>query len=246
MKDGRTIACVIPALNEQAAIGKVLAEIPRWVDQVVVVDNGSSDGTADAARAGGAEVVHEAERGYGAACLAGLRHLHAPDIVVFLDGDYSDHPAELDRIVAPILAGRCDMVIGSRSRGEATHGALTPQQRFGNWFACKLMNGLWRTCYTDLGPFRAIDATALRRLGMSDRSYGWTAEMQIKAALAGLHVSEVPVSYRARIGQSKISGTVKGTVMAGIKIIGMIGRMALMHGIAPIRGARARAHGRAG
>ncbi len=233
MREGNRIAAVIPALNEEDAIAKVIADIPDWVDEIIVADNGSRDATADIARAGGATVIHEAERGYGAACLAGISHCRDADIIVFLDGDYSDHPQELTGLVAPILSGKCDFVVGSRAMGGAARGALTPQQRFGNWLACKLMNSFWRTCYTDLGPFRAIDARALRKLEMRDRSYGWTIEMQIKAALAGLKIDEVPVSYRPRIGRSKISGTVKGTVMAGAKILGMIAQFALSHGISP-------------
>lgn len=240
MKQDRHIAVIIPALNEERAIGKVIADIPDWVDDIVVVDNGSTDATGAIARKAGALVVEEPERGYGAACLTGIDQCGSADIIVFVDGDYSDHPQELDQLIAPILAGNCDFVVGSRATGAAARGSLTIQQRFGNWLACKLMNLFWRTCYTDLGPFRAIDARALRALAMQDRTYGWTIEMQIKAALAGLEIKEVPVSYRPRIGISKISGTVKGTVMAGIKILGMIGRLAFKHGISPIAGTSAR------
>jgi glycosyltransferase involved in cell wall biosynthesis len=236
MKQGRHIAAVIPALDEERAIGKVIADIPAWVDDVLVVDNGSRDATAAVARAAGATVIAEPERGYGAACLAGISRCDKADIIVFLDGDYSDHPQELDRLIAPILSGKCHFVVGSRAAGEAARGSLTLQQRFGNWLACKLMNVFWRTCYTDLGPFRAIDARALDTLAMRDRTYGWTIEMQIKAALAGLAIGEVPVSYRPRIGVSKVSGTLKGTVMAGVKILGMIASLALRHGISPIAG----------
>lgn len=228
MRNNKRITVVIPALNEARAIAHVISEVPTWVDDIVVADNGSTDGTADIARARGARVVHEAERGYGAACLAGIAACADADIFVFLDGDYSDHPGELDRLVDPIISGACEFVIGSRTTGRAEKGALTLQQRFGNWLACKLMNGLWRTCYTDLGPFRAIDARALQRMGMADRTFGWTVEMQIKAALLNVSVAEVPVSYRPRIGQSKISGTLKGTVMAGMKILSLIGRYALI------------------
>lgn len=233
MRNNKRIGVVIPALNEEDAIGNVLADIPSWVDRVVVADNGSTDATADVARRAEAVVVREEERGYGAACLTGLAHVQDMDVVVFLDGDYSDHPEEMAAIVDPIAEGDCDMVIGSRARGRAEAGALTPQQRFGNWLACFLMRLLWRTRYTDLGPFRAIDAAALRRLDMRDRNYGWTIEMQIKAALAGLATREVPVSYRPRIGVSKVSGTVKGSVLAGIKILGTIGRFAIREGLAP-------------
>ncbi len=233
MKQGKRISVVIPALNEANAIARVITDIPEWVDEIVVADNGSTDGTPEIARVNGAKIVRESERGYGAACLAGIAACRKADVIVFLDGDYSDHPEELGLIVDPVATGACEFVIGSRVTGNAKRGALTIQQRFGNWLACKLMNGLWRTCYTDLGPFRAIDARALRRLGMQDRTYGWTVEMQIKAALLGLTVQEVPVSYRPRIGVSKISGTVKGTILAGTKILGLIGKYALKPGWSP-------------
>jgi glycosyltransferase involved in cell wall biosynthesis len=224
---GRRIAVVIPALDEERAIGRVLADLPAFVDCVIVADNGSADRTADVARAHGAIVVLEPERGYGAACLAALREIGDADIVVFMDGDYSDHAADMIGLVTPIAAGGADMVIGSRVLGESEAGALTPQQRFGNWLATRLIRLIWGARYTDLGPYRAISREALSRLGMTDRNYGWTVEMQIRAAVAGLRISEVPVSYRRRIGQSKVSGTVKGTIMAGIKILSVIGRFAL-------------------
>lgn len=233
MKENSRIAVIIPALNEERAIVRVIADIPDWVDETIVVDNGSSDRTSAVAAKAGATVIAEPERGYGAACLAGIRRCGDADIIVFIDGDYSDYPQELDQLVAPILSGKCDFVVGSRITGTAERGALTPQQRFGNWLACKLMNFFWRSCYTDLGPFRAIDARALKGLNMQDRAYGWTVEMQIKAALSGLAIDEVPVSYRPRIGQSKVSGTVKGTVLAGYTILKLIGLFALRHGISP-------------
>ena len=231
---GRQIAVVIPALNEERAIGRVLAGLPAFVDRAIVADNGSSDGTADVARAHGAIVVSEPERGYGAACLAGLRQIGNADIVVFMDGDFSDHGDEMAALVTPIAESHADMVIGSRVLGEREAGSLTPQQQFGNWLATRLMQLIWGVRYTDLGPYRAISAPALRRLGMADRNYGWTVEMQIRAAVAGLRTREVPVSYRRRIGQSKVSGTIKGTIMAGVKILSVIGRFAL----ARDRGAR--------
>ncbi len=234
MRGGKQICVVIPALNEADAIAHVLDDIPKWVDRIVVADNGSSDGTPEVAQAHGAFVVHESERGYGAACLAGIAACQDAGIIVFLDGDYSDHPQELNLLVDPILSGLCEFVVGSRVSGRAEQGALTPQQRFGNWLACKLMNGIWHTCYTDLGPFRAIEAAALERLGMQDRNYGWTVEMQIKAALIGLKAIEVPVSYRQRIGVSKVSGTIKGTILAGTKILGLIGRYALVPRWSPV------------
>ena len=227
MRSGLTIAVVIPALNEERAIGRVLAEIPGWVDRVIVADNGSTDRTADIARAAGARIVAEPEPGYGAACLAGLTEIGEADVVVFLDGDYSDHPEEMVALVDPIAAGTAEMVIGSRVLGVREAGALTPQQRFGNWLATTLIRLIWGARFTDLGPFRAIRASALGRLAMSDRTYGWTVEMQIKAAIAGLRTIEVPVRYRRRIGVSKISGTIKGTIKAGWKILSIIGRFAL-------------------
>ena len=226
MRNNQRIAVVIPAVNEERAIGHVLAEIPPWVDHVIVADNGSTDRTAEIALAAGATVVAEIFPGYGAACLAGLTRIGDADIVVFLDGDYSDHPGEMAILVDPIATGAAAMVIGSRVLGEREAGALTPQQQFGNWLATRLIRLIWRVRYTDLGPFRAIRADALRRLAMSDRTYGWTVEMQIKAAIEGLRVIEVPVRYRRRIGVSKISGTVKGTIKAGWKILSLIGRFA--------------------
>lgn len=227
MRNGKTVAVVIPALNEEHAIGRVLAEIPGWVDRIVVADNGSTDHTAEVARGAGATVVIERERGYGAACLAGLAATGPAEIVVFLDGDYSDHPAEMATLVDPIAAGAADMVIGSRVTGTREAGSLMPQQRFGNWLATTLIRLIWRVRYTDLGPFRAIASASLARLVMSDRTYGWTVEMQIKAAIAGLRTAEVPVSYRRRIGVSKVSGTLRGTIKAGWKILSLIGRFAL-------------------
>ncbi len=240
MRQGKSVGVVIPALNEERAIAKVIGEIPAWVDQIVVVDNGSDDATPERARAAGATVVHEPQRGYGAACLRGIATLDDVSIVVFLDGDHSDQPAQMAQLVDPIAAGECQFVLGAR-RGDGVHaGALTPQQRFGNWLACRLMRLLWRTEYTDLGPFRAISSDALKSLAMADRNYGWTIEMQIKAVLAGLATREVAVGYRQRIGTSKISGTLKGTVMAGIKIIWTIARFAFAYGPRFTRPVRAR------
>jgi glycosyltransferase involved in cell wall biosynthesis len=223
MRHGQRIGVVIPALDEERAIGRVLADIPDWVDQVVVADNGSRDATIATARAGGALVVSEPERGYGAACQTGIAALEAVDIVVFLDGDYSDHPQEMAALVDPIATGAADMVIGSRVTGNLERGALTLQQRFGNWLACRLIRAFWGVAYTDLGPFRAIQSAALRTLAMTDRNFGWTVEMQIKAAQKRLRSTEVPVSYRPRIGVSKVSGTIKGTVLAGMTILRVIG-----------------------
>lgn len=218
---GIRVDVVIPALDEEAALPSVLAEIPGFVRRVVVADNGSRDRTAERARQAGAEVVHEPERGYGAACLRALSHLAAdpPDIVVFLDADHSDYPAEMERLVEPIAAGRAELVVGSRVRGVVERGALTPQQRLGNRIACVALARLYGARYTDLGPFRAIHWAALQRLGMRDRNFGWTVEMQLRAARLGLRHAEVPVSYRRRIGRSKISGTLRGTVLASYTIL---------------------------
>jgi glycosyltransferase involved in cell wall biosynthesis len=230
------VGIVIPALDEEAALPQVLAAIPRpLATRVVVVDNGSRDRTAERARAGGAVVLAEPRRGYGSACQKGLAFLFgrepgAPeppwqgqDVVVFLDADGSDHPEQLARLVEPILRGEAEVVIGSRVLGGAPRGALSPQQRFGNRLACALMRILFRARYTDLGPFRAIRADALEHLELGDLDYGWTVELQLKAAVAGLRVLEVPVSYRARsAGRSKISGSFAGSLRAGWKILGWI------------------------
>ena len=220
------IDVIIPAYNEARSIGRVLAEIPAYlVREVIVVDNNSSDDTGAVARAAGATVLREPRPGYGAACLRGLAHCYArpaaaqPDIIVFLDGDYSDYPAEMPALVAPIVAGTADLVIGSRALGQREAGAMLPQQIFGNWLATTLLRHLYGARFTDLGPFRAIRADALRRLDMRDQTYGWTVEMQLKAARQHLRSTEVPVRYRRRIGVSKVSGTVRGTLGAGYKIL---------------------------
>lgn len=227
MRNGNQIAVIIPVLNEEPSIGRVIEAIPAWVDDLVVADNGSTDGSAEIARGGGARVVFESRRGYGAACLAAMQTLRRPGIVVFLDGDFSDHPEEMGRLVDPIARGEADLVIGSRTLGKCEEGALTPQARFGNRLACLLMKCFWRTRYTDLGPFRAIRFSSLQQLQMQDRDYGWTIEMQIKAALHGLRIMEVPVNYRSRIGRSKVSGTARGMIGAGYKILFVIFRFAL-------------------
>ena len=224
-----TTLVIIPAFNEARAIGQVVADIPDGLaDEVVVVNNASTDETEDNARAAGATVIAEARQGYGYACLRGLEYAQAkqPDVVVFLDGDYSDHPEEMTRLVAPIAADEADFVVGSRIRGEAEPGALLPQAQIGNRLACALMSAVWGAEYTDLGPFRAIRFRDLMVLDMQDKTFGWTIEMQIKAAEAGLRIEEVPVSYRRRVGVSKITGTITGTVKASAKILWTIGRMA--------------------
>lgn len=221
---------VIPALNEAASIGLVVEAIPReGVSEIIVVDNGSTDETARVAEAAGATVLYEARRGYGWACLRGIAHARRsnPEVLVFLDGDFSDFPEELGTVLEPIAQNRADLVIGSRTLGSREPGALLPQARFGNWIACGLMRLFWGVRFTDLGPFRAIRYPDLVRLDMHDKTYGWTIEMQIKAAQWGLRCTEVPVSYRKRIGVSKVTGTIAGTVKASVKILWMILRYAL-------------------
>lgn len=221
------VAVVIPALDEEEAIGAVVREIPPVVDGVIVVDNGSRDRTAEVAREAGAEVVSEPRRGYGHACLAGIAAAGDADVLVFLDGDHSDYPAQLVDVAAPVLEGRADLVIGSRTLGRSVAGAHPWHAVLGTRACVFLMNLLSGSRATDLGPFRAIRADALRQLDMRDRNYGWTVEMQVKAARHGLRVVEVPVDYRPRIGRSKVSGTVRGTLGAGTKIVATILRHAL-------------------
>jgi len=224
-----SVLVVIPAFNEARAIAQVVADIPdALVDEVVVVNNASTDETEDNARAAGATVISEPRQGYGFACLRGIAYATArqPDVLVFLDGDYSDHPEEMTALVEPIREGRADFVVGSRIRGDSEPGAMLPQAQVGNRLACTLMRWIWDVEYTDLGPFRAIRFRDLLALDMQDQTFGWTIEMQIKAAEAGLRIEEVPVSYRRRVGVSKITGTISGTVQASAKILWTIGRMA--------------------
>ena len=226
----KSVWVIIPVYNEEASLPFVLHDLPS-VGQVIVVDNGSTDRSAELAQQSGATVVREPRRGYGSACLAGLAAIQSgalsaepPKVVVFLDGDFSDHPDQLPDLVKPILDGEFDFVVGSRMRGEREPGALLPQAIFGNHLACFLIWLFWGARFTDLGPFRAISWEALQRLGMSDRNFGWTVEMQIKATVAGLRSHEIPVWYRRRIGTSKISGTIGGTIKAGYKILYTIAR----------------------
>lgn len=222
------IVTIIPALDEERSLPRVLADIPAGlVEEVIVVDNGSRDRTAEVARAAGATVIHEPRAGYGQACLTGIAEAakREPDVIVFVDGDYSDRPSEMPRLVAPIADDHADLVIGSRALGDREPGALAPHARWGNWLATRMLHALYGYEFTDLGPFRAIRYETLVSLGMRDRDYGWTAEMQARAARAGVRATEVPVSYHRRIGKSKITGTVKGTVLAGWKIITTILRL---------------------
>jgi glycosyltransferase involved in cell wall biosynthesis len=224
------IKVIIPALNEENSIGLVLADIPRdLVDEVIVVSNGSSDATEDRAARAGATVLREKRRGYGWACMKGVDHLASdpPDIVVFLDGDYSDHADELLRVVEPILQDRADFVIGSRTAGNSEPGALLPQARIGNWLACSIIQWISGVRFSDLGPFRAIRYRDLVAMQMEEMTYGWTVEMQVKAVRADLQCAEVPVSYRKRIGDSKVTGTVTGTVKASARILWLLGRYVL-------------------
>lgn len=224
------IDALMPALNEEQSLPGVLAGLQgRGLRRIVVADNGSTDRTAEVAAEGGAEVVFCARRGYGSACLAALSHLaeDPPDVVVFLDADGADDPEDLDRLLAPILKGPVDLVIGSRVLGQAEAGALTPVQRFGNALSCTLVRLLFDERFTDLGPFRAIRWSALEALEMADPDFGWTVEMQAKAARRGLNCVEVPVRYRCRAaGESKVSGNIRGSIKAGVKILWTIGREA--------------------
>ena len=218
------IRVVIPAFNEQNAVGLVIDEIPKdLVSEIIVVDNGSTDDTFQQAQSRGATTLTEPNRGYGNACLKGLEHIAAastpPDIVVFLDGDHSDYPEQMRELVQPIIDESVDMVIGSRALGQKERGSMTPQQVFGNWLATWLIKLFYGVKYTDLGPFRAINYESLRRIAMQDRTYGWTVEMQLKAAKLNLRTMDIPVNYRQRIGVSKVSGTIRGTLGAGYKII---------------------------
>lgn len=231
MKLGKKICVIIPTLNEETAIGNVIADIPDWVDVIIVSDNGSQDNTLTIAKNMGAEIIAGSGGGYGSACLAGIEALPVLlpdcDIVVFIDGDYSDYPDKMDILVTPIIKGEAQLVIGSRKLGNAQAGSLTPQQVFGNWLACFLIKLFWGVKYTDLGPFRAVDKPALERLLMSDRAFGWTVQMQLHAIQYDVVTLEVPVDYRPRIGHSKISGTIRGTFLAGYAIIGTILRSAI-------------------
>lgn len=223
-RPSKNITVIIPALNEQNAIGLVLDEIPmNHIDEVIVVDNGSVDETASVAEAKGATVLSEPQKGYGSACLKAIKYIgqkkNKPKIIVFLDADHSDYPEELPKVIQPILDDHAELVIGSRALGSREKGSMTFPQVFGNWLSTTLIDMFYGMNFTDLGPFRAIRYDALVKLEMKDKNYGWTVEMQLKAAKSGLRCVDVPVNYRRRIGVSKVSGTIKGTVSAGYKIL---------------------------
>lgn len=221
------VVVIIPAFNEENGVGQVIREIPReFVNEVIVVNNNSTDNTERIAKEAGATVLREPTPGYGRACLKGIDYLKQinpkPEIVIFLDADHSDYPEEIPTLLKKIIEHDVDLVIGSRALGEKEQGSMTPQQIFGNWLATRLLDLFYGVKFTDLGPFRAIKYTTLVALDMQDKTYGWTVEMQLKAAKNGFRCVEVPVRYRRRIGFSKISGTVKGTILAGYKILATI------------------------
>jgi glycosyltransferase involved in cell wall biosynthesis len=215
------ISVIIPAFNEEHTIGFVLDDIDKeLVTEIIVVNNGSTDGTAEISANKGARVIFEPNKGYGWACLAGIKAAENPDIYVFLDGDYSDHPELISDLIKPILDQKADFVVGSRTLGRAEKGSMSLPQQYGNWLAAILLNKILKTSFTDLGPFRAIKAETLKKLSMKDKKYGWTVEMQIKAAFKGVPIIEIPVPYRKRpFGKSKVSGTVKGVVLASTYIL---------------------------
>ena len=220
------IKVIIPAYNEADSIAYVVHDIPNIVDEIIVISNNSTDNTEINAKNAGATVLVEKNKGYGYACLKGMDYIskqeNKPDIIVFLDGDYSDYPEELINIVQPIINNNMDLVIGSRVKQFREEGSMTPQQVFGNWLATFFMKLMFGAKFTDLGPFRAIKYDKLIALNMEDKTYGWTVEMQLKAIKQKLTYVEIPVNYRNRIGVSKVSGTVKGSIFAGIKILGWI------------------------
>ncbi len=226
MKFTKDIVVIIPAFNEASSISHVINEIPEVVSEIIVVNNNSSDNTAAVAEAAGATVLFEEKMGYGYACLKGIKYLKdrskTPSIVVFMDGDYSDYPEDLHKVIRPILDDEVDFVVGARTSALQEKGSMTPQQRFGNGLATFLMRMIYGSKFTDLGPFRAIRYETLLSLGMEDKTYGWTVEMQLKVLKKKIAYTEVPVRYKKRIGISKVSGTVKGTIFAGIKILGWI------------------------
>ncbi|WP_299898178.1 glycosyltransferase family 2 protein [uncultured Aquimarina sp.] len=220
------IKVIIPAFNEEGSIGHVISEIPEVVSEIIVVSNNSTDNTEAVAKKAGATVLREEQMGYGYACLKGLSHIASqeitPEIIVFLDGDYSDYPEELLKIIDPIIHRDIDMVIGARDKKLRESGSMTIPQIFGNWLATSLMRLFFGAKFTDLGPFRAIKYDKLLELNMQDKTYGWTVEMQLKAIKKQFSYTEVPVRYKKRIGVSKVSGTIKGAIFAGVKILSWI------------------------
>jgi glycosyltransferase involved in cell wall biosynthesis len=218
-----SINVIIPAFNEQDSIGNVIRDIPNFVDEVIVANNNSTDNTKLVAERAGATVVFEPQKGYGYACLKAMAYIskkdYKPDIIVFLDGDYSDYPEELEHLVNPIIEDNYDFVVGARTKALREKGSMTFPQIFGNWLATTLMKLIYGAQFSDLGPFRAIKYDKLIALNMEDKTYGWTVEMQLKALSHKLKYKEIPVNYRNRIGESKVSGTVKGAFMAGVKIL---------------------------
>ena len=227
------IKVIIPAYNEEKSITKVINDIPTIVDEIIVISNNSTDKTEENAKKSGATVLKEPKKGYGYACLKGMDYIanleasQLPNIIVFLDGDYSDYPEQLTQLVAPIINDKIDFVIGSRVKKYRELGSMTPQQVFGNWLATFLMRVFFNAKYTDLGPFRAIKYKKLVQLKMEDKTYGWTVEMQLKAIKKGYSYTEIPMKYRNSIGVSKVSGTLKGTIFAGMKILGWIFKYSL-------------------
>lgn len=220
------IKVIIPAYNEAGSIAMVINDIPQYVNEVIVVNNNSTDNTAEVAQNAGATVLFESNMGYGFACLKGMEHiasqLEKPDILVFMDGDYSDYPEELTKLITPIIEKNIDFVVGARVKALQEKDSMTPQQHFGNWLATTLMRRLFGAKFTDLGPFRAIKYEKLLDLKMQDKTYGWTIEMQLKAIKQDLTYIEIPVKYKKRIGVSKVSGTIKGSIFAGAKILSWI------------------------
>ncbi len=227
----QTIKVIIPAYNEAGSIGHVIKDIPEFIEEVIVISNNSTDATEQVAKAAGATVLKEPRKGYGYACLEGMRYIAAkeiqPDIIVFLDGDYSDYPEQLTELVAPIIENNIDFVVGARIASLREEGSMTVPQKFGNWLATSLMSLFFKSTFTDLGPFRAIKYNKLLALQMEDKTYGWTVEMQLKALKRKYTYLEIPMKYRNRIGVSKVSGTVKGAIFAGIKILGWIFKYSL-------------------
>ncbi|RRQ50476.1 glycosyltransferase family 2 protein [Maribacter algicola] len=225
------IKVIIPAFNEADSIAHVIHDLPKSVSEIIVINNASTDATVENARKAGATVLTETKKGYGYACLCGMDYIakqsKQPDIIVFIDGDYSDYPEELDRLVAPIIENDLDFVVGARKKSLREEGSMTPQQVFGNQLATFLMRLFFGSKFTDLGPFRAIKYESLKELKMEDKTYGWTVEMQLKILRKKMAYTEVPVRYKKRIGVSKVSGTVKGTIFAGVKILGWIFKYSL-------------------